>query len=69
MGTTRPRRENLVYDPFFDERPNTTNNSTGKDEFVTNKTGYAGSIVMRVGFQAPSLVYYESDYTEVCRMA
>lgn len=37
----------------------------GEDEFVTKKTGYAGSNVMRVGFKAPGLIYYESDYTEV----
>ena len=36
----------------------------GEDEFVTSKTGYAGNNVMRVGFRAPGLVYYESDYTE-----
>lgn len=37
----------------------------GEDEFTTKKTGYAGSNNLRVGFRAPGLVYYESDYTEV----
>ncbi|CAM9418597.1 unnamed protein product [Ectocarpus fasciculatus] len=37
---------------------------SGEDDFVTKKTGYAGSDVMRVGFKAPGLIYYESDYTE-----
>eukprot|EP00752_Nemacystus_decipiens_P014318 g12737.t1 len=38
--------------------------ATGEDEFVTKKTGYVGNNVMRVGFRAPGLIYYESDYTE-----
>lgn len=32
---------------------------------MTKKTGFMGNDVMRVGFRAPGLVYYETDYTEV----
>lgn len=42
-----------------------TTRIAGKDEFVTNETGYMGRKYMRVGFRAPGLVYYEMDYTEV----
>eukprot|EP00903_Cladosiphon_okamuranus_P006404 g6269.t1 len=38
--------------------------ATGEDEFVTKKTGFAGNNIIRLGFRAPGLVYYESDYTE-----
>lgn len=56
-----PRRR-----PFCVEPSKRTNKSQGKDGFATNRTGFAGSTAMRVAFKAPCLVYYESDYTEVC---
>lgn len=39
--------------------------SPGKDEFVTSETGFFGNKNMRVGFRAPGLIYYKTDYTEV----
>lgn len=38
---------------------------TGEDQFKTQATGFSGAKNMVVGFEAPSLVYYRSDYTEV----
>lgn len=40
-------------------------NTPGKDGFLTAKTGFAGMNVLRLGFEAPSLVFYKSDYSGV----
>lgn len=37
----------------------------GEDRWLTKKTGYGGMNMLRVGFEAPGLIYYKWDYSGV----
>ena len=39
--------------------------NAGENGFKTSKTGFAGLRNMVVGFEAPGLVYYRSEYNDV----
>ena len=41
----------------------------GEDSFNTAKTGFAGQRNMVVGFEAPGLIYYKTDYSDVSTAA
>lgn len=43
--------------------------NAGEDAFRTEETGFAGRRNMVVGFEAPNMVYYRSDYANVSNRA
>lgn len=55
--TSATNGNTLLDIPYFE--------TTGEDEFRTRGTGFAGRQNMVVGFQAPGMIYYRSDYTDV----
>lgn len=47
---------------FYRSMPRLT---PGEDGFVTKNTGFLGQNMLKVGYEAPGLIYYKWDYSGV----